>query len=276
MRVTAFTWNMHGGTTLPELETDADLHIISLQESSGWVFPKIRDRHIRICSMFGLRTIVGSRDPLKVEFFRMGLGPLGFINKGFIVASINDHIIHVNAHLAPHDHNMHLRLQQLDRILKFIRRDAQVIILTGDLNFRCTPDDQGAEFLRMHLSFKEGAIRFKPTYKYVADRYDTSQVPSYCDRVLVASIFRVRFLLYTSLDDVFLSDHKPVLCKFEITDYNERDRVLAGTRELFRMRRLITEIYVGVVDHGWGFRVGMTLFILLVVSKAYLVEFLLS
>lgn len=248
MKTFVMTWNTHGESALPEIETDADLAVISLQECYGQPHEKFNQagsvfKYVKTCSMFGLKTIIKSREKRKIKFYRAGQGPLGFVNKGFIMAEIDDRIVHINAHLAAYEHNQPTRLRQLNEILDFIGKGMDTVILSGDLNFRCCPFDQGDEFKQLNPQFKEEEIHFKPTYKYCQNGYDPARRPSYCDRVMVASIFNVEFKEYRSLDQIKTSDHKPVVCWFTITKKMVRSSISYGGKRLF-IRRMVTAVYL--------------------------------
>lgn len=80
------------------------------------------------------------------------------------------------------------------------------------------------EAKRVLFSFKEGGIKFPPTFKMkkeTEDVYDTKRVPAWCDRVLWSSFpgCTVDQLSYTSAPSVLSSDHKPVAATFGVTAY---------------------------------------------------------
>jgi len=73
------------------------------------------------------------------------------------------------------------------------------------------------------VNFVEGPLDFKPTFKVLrhpGSEYKKNRIPSYCDRVLWKSMPQrreaVRQTLFTGLEDVSTSDHKPVVAHFEI------------------------------------------------------------
>jgi len=72
------------------------------------------------------------------------------------------------------------------------------------------------------LHFKEGEIRFPPTYKFDkgTQTYDTSRkqrVPSWTDRILYMNDSdKVQLLEYFSVPGVTMSDHKPIYAIFDI------------------------------------------------------------
>ncbi len=71
--------------------------------------------------------------------------------------------------------------------------------------------------------FREPDITFLPSYKYDpgTDTFDTSEkkrTPAYCDRVMYfhAAEQHVRNLQYTCVNEVRVSDHKPVRSIFSL------------------------------------------------------------
>lgn len=229
MRIFSITWNTHGTKELPALEIAADMVIISLQECYEPPDIGMLRKEFRYCvseSMFGLQTIILGKSKIEAKTSRIGLGPCGFVNKGFIATKINKSILHVNAHLPAHEHNHEKRLGQLRTILEFCKamemavgQHANTVIISGDLNFRMKDGfDQSADFLRLFPQFKESKIEFQPTYKYKGNVLVSSRTPSYCDRVFVASRHDLVFLKYTSMSHVVASDHKPVVCEFFVPE----------------------------------------------------------
>nr|CCC93701.1 putative endonuclease/exonuclease/phosphatase [Trypanosoma congolense IL3000] len=73
--------------------------------------------------------------------------------------------------------------------------------------------------------FKEGELLFRPTYKYkiMKRSYDLSEkdVPAYRDRVLfkkppMSRAGKIKIKLYTDVQDVKSSDHRPVVALFDV------------------------------------------------------------
>lgn len=232
MRIYALTWNTHGHNRLPKIALDADIIFISLQEcyarpdTSGILL-----KH-RICiaeSFYGLQTIVLSTKQLAYKVKKIGFGRFGLPNKGFIGICINGSFLHINAHLAPHDYNQELRMRQIRRIFEYTHEESlDTIVLTGDLNFRTLDGhEQSQAFSEAYKNFKEAEIHFKPTYKYDEKEISAKRAPSFCDRVFVASRHDIRFIKYSSMQGVILSDHKPVYLLFELVGKKTACRLLA-------------------------------------------------
>lgn len=73
----------------------------------------------------------------------------------------------------------------------------------------------------LHL-FKEGEIKFPPTFKMKRDleeEYDQKRMPAWCDRILWSSLpgCNVELLSYNSVRSISTSDHKPVAATFTLT-----------------------------------------------------------
>lgn len=74
------------------------------------------------------------------------------------------------------------------------------------------------------VNFQEGPLRFPPTFKYDPgaphNGYNTSRIPSYCDRILWHSLPArrpsVALVSYTALNDIVSSDHRPAQAVFDI------------------------------------------------------------
>lgn len=122
----------------------------------------------------------------------------------------------------------------------------KAVILAGDFNFRATannkirtinhmgklkietPDslrynntiDNSHAFLAKYPEFKEHKISFMPTYKYRigTNEYNTNRVPSWCDRVFIASSYGYEITDYSSIGSVKYSDHKPVSAEIRINE----------------------------------------------------------
>jgi len=120
------------------------------------------------------------------------------------------------------------------------------IFWSGDFNYRVNQTrDSAIEFIKenkyetllkedqmvsakrnsVHLdNFKEGQIKFPPTYKYQVDssHFDNKKkrTPAWTDRILYTSkekIGEIKQLNYQSLHGVKISDHRPVYSQFVVT-----------------------------------------------------------
>ena len=117
--------------------------------------------------------------------------------------------------------------------------DYDFVILSGDLNYRINIDskqlnelmdkkdpeilwdkDQLTEDIKSKHNFKEGTINFMPTYKYKenSNEYDYSRIPGWTDRILYKSkkYYDIMLCEYSSINNINLSDHKPVYAIFKI------------------------------------------------------------
>lgn len=118
-----------------------------------------------------------------------------------------------------------------------------IVILLGDLNYRVTLDkdmvqdysERGnyrtilvSDQLRQDIidsrilsGFTEGAISFPPTYKYQigSNKYDMeARTPSYTDRIFYSkNDSRISQLDYSSISEYAISDHRPVVSRFELS-----------------------------------------------------------
>ena len=132
-----------------------------------------------------------------------------------------------------------------DTIKRF--KDADYWIILGDLNFRIdlssanelaliqdknykdlygidqfnlAYEDDNNAFLKENI--KEGIINFRPTYKLEknSDNYEYKEgkirEPAWCDRILYSKRNRIRVVNYNGIFSLRLSDHRPVICTFEV------------------------------------------------------------
>ncbi|XP_062522015.1 phosphatidylinositol 4,5-bisphosphate 5-phosphatase A-like [Corticium candelabrum] len=161
----------------------------------------------------------------------------------------------VGSHLSAHPENLEKRNEEFHMIcddVKFSDPKCQLVLehdyvfWLGDLNYRLCDDvfyamvvkkvegnrldellgydqllqeqQKGTAF----VGFSEGHVTFNPTYKYDKEtqQYDTSRVPSWCDRVLYRVSDEVPqhvdVTSYTSHPEHCVSDHKPVSAQLEL------------------------------------------------------------
>ncbi|KAF4525098.1 hypothetical protein B566_EDAN006320 [Ephemera danica] len=204
----------------------------------------------------------------------VGTGIMGKMgNKGGVAVRLELHntsICFVNSHLAAHVEEYERRNQDFHDIcsrLSFANflppkgiKDHDHIYWLGDLNYRITDMDPNrvkelvnqnefAEALERDQlklqhekkiifdGYLEGAISFKPTYKYDpnTDDWDSSEknrAPAWCDRVLWKGE-GITLMQYRSHPELRLSDHKPVSAV-----YNSEARVI----DLVKYRRIHEDV----------------------------------
>lgn len=186
----------------------------------------------------------------------VGTGIMGkFGNKGGVAVRMDLHttsLCFVNSHLAAHTEEYERRNQDfhvIDSRIAFTGflppksiKDHDQIYWLGDLNYRITELDLSSvknainagkyevlleydQLSQQHKvgnvfsGYKEGAIRFRPTYKYDVgtDEWDTSEkarAPAWCDRVLYKGDGIRQLVSYLSIAALKISDHKPVVALF--------------------------------------------------------------
>ena len=125
--------------------------------------------------------------------------------------------------------------------------DYDFVIISGDLNYRLNLEnknnikeimkkndpqilwdkDQLTEDIKQDNKLKEGIINFMPTYKYKENKedYDYERIPGWTDRILFRSkkLYDIMLCEYNSIQNIFLSDHKPVYAIFKINFKNKKD-----------------------------------------------------
>ncbi|ORC93093.1 endonuclease/Exonuclease/phosphatase [Trypanosoma theileri] len=132
-----------------------------------------------------------------------------------------------------------------------VTEEFDFVLFGGDLNYRINGTRKGIEYIiRYHKDirsilihndqlnlerakgavfqrFREGNLLFRPTYKYEVDHdvYNFSKkkdrMPAYCDRILYkkrkgSNIGKVKIRLYTDVQQVRSSDHRPVVAIFDV------------------------------------------------------------
>lgn len=247
--ITVLSWNVNNRDCVAEgiqeclNGCDSDMVLISLQEHFDLrsrvpdAVSKVLPAHtmVSVSRVCGLWSLVLSKKSCSAHAVRMGLGMLGFINKGACITQISEDLVFISCHLAPHLRNNKARLEQIQRIFEYVcteeaQKRVATVVLAGDLNFRISSAksitdygvarefDQSREFSKLYSSFREGDIWFQPTYKYInnTDALSRKRHPSWCDRVFVSSAHEIAFNKYVSVRDVMSSDHRPVLSVFRL------------------------------------------------------------
>ncbi|CAF0900187.1 unnamed protein product [Adineta ricciae] len=107
-------------------------------------------------------------------------------------------------------------------ILQAIQENDYQNILNNDELTRMRQNDHSNGLTQCLRTFYEAPITFPPTYKYVVntdiyltmkDRKDRR--PSYTDRILVSNMSTdLQILRYSSMNDIKMSDHRPVFADF--------------------------------------------------------------
>ena len=166
----------------------------------------------------------------------------------------DNYISATSGHLEAGPENNKKRFEDLKQVLKTeinfgenkkIRfKDIDYWFFLGDSNFRIEMDydgvislieknelkyilnnDQFIKYRHQEIDFNvinEGIIEFNPTYKFVkgTNNYDeekkTIRVPSWTDRIFYPNKNGIKNIMYNSIPDLLLSDHKPVVGVFEI------------------------------------------------------------
>ncbi|KMV65289.1 phosphatidylinositol 5-phosphate phosphatase [Encephalitozoon cuniculi EcunIII-L] len=251
--------------------------LISLQEHFDFYSGVVRSvlkmypsyKMVSADRVLGLWSIVLSKERHSTTVMKIGLGFLGFINKGACVTRISNGVMFISCHLSAHQENSKKRQEEIRKVFECIcdeesLKGIDTVVLAGDMNFRVSgvpraldysrarPGDQCNEFRRAYPTFLEEVIRFGPTYKYITgtDELCRKRHPSWCDRVFVSSSCTCRFNTYSSIHSVKISDHKPVVCIFEV-DGKRTNRIaipMVGYNGHLITRRL-TRLYCAVHEN---------------------------
>ena len=166
----------------------------------------------------------------------------------------DNYISATSGHLEAGPENNKKRFEDLKQVLKteinfgenkkMMFKDIDYWFFLGDSNFRIEMDydgvislieknelkyilnnDQFIKYRHQEIDFNvinEGIIEFNPTYKFVkgTNNYDeekkTIRVPSWTDRIFYPNKNGIKNIMYNSIPDLLLSDHKPVVGVFEI------------------------------------------------------------
>jgi hypothetical protein len=180
------------------------------------------------------------------------LGNKGAVGISFNIFNLS--IMIINCHLAAYQDRSIQRNIDFQRCVTNMTDNYQsfdFIVLMGDLNYRLNNLDVDMDKIQNeHLSFlnydqlkyennikrlnmngfREGKIEFKPTFKYwnntnnyqYIDTHDIDQAPAWTDRILYrkndtcTNILDVIQDKYDSMQNITMSDHKPVYSYFTL------------------------------------------------------------
>ena len=186
------------------------------------------------------------------------LGNKGAVGISFNIFNIS--IMIINCHLAALHNRSEQRNIDFVRCITNISEDYKnfdFIVLMGDLNYRLNNLNVDMEkmqnyplsflsydqlknekdFKRLNLlGFKEAKINFKPTFKYwnntnnfqYTDTNNLDQAPAWTDRILYKknqtckNVLDVKQEIYNSMQDIIMSDHKPVYSYFSLKFLEEK------------------------------------------------------
>ena len=181
------------------------------------------------------------------------LGNKGAVGISFNIFNLS--IMIINCHLAANQPRSQQRNIDFERCVSNMTdsyKSFDFVVLMGDLNYRLNNlninmDKIQQEHLlflnydqlkyeknikRLNMNgFKEGEINFKPTFKYwnntnnyqYIDTHKIDQAPAWTDRILYKknetckNILDVRQDKYDSMQDIIMSDHKPVYSYFTLS-----------------------------------------------------------
>ena len=108
----------------------------------------------------------------------------------------------------------------------------------------------------LYREFMEGEISFPPTYKYdrKSNKYDSSKkqrVPSWCDRILWRVNNKVIQQVFSSIQEVTFSDHRPVFAQFEVyTQKLNQEKAHTLEQEFYEKMRFQSVAAFGKPTHN--------------------------
>ena len=177
------------------------------------------------------------------------LGNKGAVGIWFTLLNLN--IMFINSHLAANKKFSEKRNDNLEYIMQNMNPrylNLDFIVFMGDLNYRLNNaliniNDIKINYLKYLefdqltferkkiksvLGFKEGKIKFLPTFKYKnnTDEFEYDNInkqPAWTDRILYIkretsfNVFDVEQKEYNSMQNVLMSDHKPVYSYFYLS-----------------------------------------------------------
>ncbi|CAF0791021.1 unnamed protein product [Adineta ricciae] len=123
-------------------------------------------------------------------------------------------------------------------ILQAIQQNDYQNILNKDELTRMRQTDHSNDLAQCLRTFYEAPITFPPTYKYVVntDIYLTTKDrkdrrPSYTDRILVSNMSTdLQILRYSSMNDIKMSDHRPVFADFLLQRQTNGNKPIQQTK----------------------------------------------
>lgn len=191
-------------------------------------------------------------------------------------------------HLSAHEGVTHATRRQADfesvlRGLQFddgwgmLKPGAHTFVM-GDFNMRATDNvtvyDAAVDELAVARArggllalFDEATISFKPTYKYYlgVNEYNEKRTPSWCDRIIYQKYQDpVDIEAYDALDQIKVSDHKPVYLSIQVPESAPTEVVsLEGVLKLTHlfMRPTIQDSLIRRVTSVNDFTFGWSLFL---------------
>ena len=139
-------------------------------------------------------------------------------NFEYIMTNMNDNIKNIDFLIFMGDLNYRLNAQSVD--IKNIKNDYLNLLICDQLTFE-------RKKIKSVLGFKEGKIKFLPTFKYKnnTDEFEYDNInkqPAWTDRILYIkretsfNVFDVEQKEYNSMQNVLMSDHRPVYSYFNI------------------------------------------------------------
>lgn len=98
----------------------------------------------------------------------------------------------------------------------------KAIQMIGDQQFEVLwPNDQMLQQVssnQMYATFREGILKFKPTYRLIPSHDEWSnkreQTPSWTDRIIFKSHNPIEIHEYSNIDNCYGSDHRPIFASF--------------------------------------------------------------
>ena len=192
------------------------------------------------------------------------LGTMG--NKGYITFNFNyknQKLSFGSGHFEAGQDSNYDRIQTFKEVIQKLEKTEGWFFM-GDLNFRIELDFNSVVNLSSKKQFKElskydqykiesvnyeifnsvseGKLNFPPTYKYIIGNknYDTlkNRIPSWTDRIFYSNIKNINIIEYHSIENMFYSDHRPVIATFyyNYEDENIEKKNISNTENIKNQR----------------------------------------